>query len=192
MSASRAAAALALSGQKAKALEILDLAAKEIPVEKYNDPRSLSSIVSGYIIAGQEQKGLQLAEVLKKGIFEEYDYYQSLSKADQSYLRRQMRTKPMEYSLVVAAVTDAYTKIGQKEKAYAYLVKSIEPIDKKFNAFVKDLEQMGREKAMKESDEVQKITPFYQYLFDVMEPFDSTYSKEKENQITSAIIKATR
>jgi hypothetical protein len=27
--------------------------------------------------------------------------------------------------------------MGQKEKAYAYLVKSIEPIDKKFNAFVK-------------------------------------------------------
>jgi hypothetical protein len=192
MSASRAAAALALSGQKAKALEILDLAAKEIPAEKYNDPRSLSSIVSGYIIAGQEQKGLQIAEVLKKGIFEEYDYYLSLSKADQSYLRRQMRTKPMEYSLVVSAVTDAYTKIGQKEKAYAYLVKSIEPIDKKFNVFIKDLQEMGRDKAMKESENVQQITPFYQYLFDVMEPYDSTYSKEKENQITTAIIKATK
>ncbi|MCP1301133.1 DUF2723 domain-containing protein [Chryseobacterium sp. S0630] len=192
MSASRAAAALALSGQKAKALEILDLAAKEIPAEKYNDPRSLSSIVSGYIIAGQEQKGLQLAEVLKKGIFEEYDYYLSLSKADQSYLRRQMRTKPMEYSLVVSAVTDAYTKIGQKEKAYAYLVKSIEPIDKKFNVFIKDLQEMGRDKAMKESENVQQITPFYQYLFDVMEPYDSTYSKEKESQITNAIIKATK
>ncbi|WP_313091566.1 glycosyltransferase family 117 protein [Chryseobacterium flavum] len=192
MSASRAAAALALSGQKAKALEILDLAAKEIPAEKYNDPRSLSSIVSGYIIAGQEQKGLQLAEVLKKGIFEEYDYYLSLSKADQSYLRRQMRTKPMEYSLVVSAVTDAYTRIGQKEKAYAYLVQSIEPIDKKFNAFIKELQQMGKEKAMKESENVQQITPFYQYLFDVMEPFDSTYSKEKEDQITTAIIKVTQ
>jgi hypothetical protein len=44
---------------------------------------------------------------------------------------------------------------------------------------------------MKESEDVQK-SPFYQYLFDVMEPFDSTYSKEKENQITSAIIKATQ
>ena len=192
MSASRAAAALALSGQKAKALEVLDLAAKEIPAEKYNDPRSLSSIVSGYIIAGQEQKGLQIAEVLKKGIFEEYDYYLSLSKADQSYLRRQMRTKPMEYSLVVSAVTDAYNRIGQKEKAYAYLVKSIEPIDKKFNVFIKDLQEMGREKAMKESENVQQITPFYQYLFDVMEPYDSTYSKEKESQITNAIIKATK
>ncbi|SMC33226.1 DUF2723 domain-containing protein [Chryseobacterium sp. YR221] len=192
MSASRAASALALNNQKAKALEILDLAAKEIPAEKYNDPRSLSSIVSGYIIAGQEQKGLQLAEVLKKGIFEEYDYYLSLSKTDQSYLRRQMRTKPMEYSLVVSAVTDAYTRIGQKEKAYAYLVKSIEPIDKKFNVFVKELQQMGKDKAMKESENVQQITPFYQYLFDIMEPFDSTYSKEKENQITTAIIKVTQ
>lgn len=190
--ASRAAAALSLSGQKAKAIELLDLAAKEIPAEKYNDPRSLSSMVYGYIVAGQEQKGLKLAEILKKGIFEEYDYYLSLNKSDQVYLRKQMRAKPMEYSLVVSAVTDAYTKIGQKDKAYDYLVKSIEPIDKKFNTFIKDLQQLGKEKAMSESENVQKITPFYQYLFDIMQPFDSTYSKEKENQITTAIIKATQ
>jgi len=191
-SASRAASALALSGQKAKALEILDLAAREIPAEKYNDPRSLSAMVAGYIVAGQEQKGLQLAEILKKGIFKEYDYYLSLDPSDQRYVKRQMRTKPMEYSLVVSAVTDAYKKIGQNEKAYAYLVKSIEPIDKKFNVFIKELQQMGKEKAMKESENIQKITPFYQYLFDVMEPFDSTYSKEKEEQITKALIKATQ
>ncbi|MEI7488901.1 MAG: DUF2723 domain-containing protein, partial [Chryseobacterium sp.] len=55
-SASRAASALALSGQKAKAIELLDLASKEIPAEKYNDPRSLSSMVYGYIVAGQEKK----------------------------------------------------------------------------------------------------------------------------------------
>ncbi|WP_261512368.1 glycosyltransferase family 117 protein [Chryseobacterium paludis] len=190
--ASRAAAALSLNGQKAKAVELLDLAAKEIPVEKYNDPRSLSSIVYGYIVAGQEQKGLKLAETLKKGIFEEYDYYLSLTPSEQRYLRRQMGSKPMEYSLVVSSVTNAYKAIGQKDKAYDYLVKSIEPIDKKFNVFVKDLQQMGKEKAMSESENVQKITPFYQYLFDIMEPFDSTYSKEKENQITTAIMKATQ
>lgn len=191
-SASRAASALALGGQKAKAIELLDLAAKEIPAEKYNDPRSLSSMVYGYIVAGQEQKALKLAETLKKGIFEEYDYYLSLTPYEQQFVRRQMRTKPMEYSLVVSGVTDAYVKIGQKDKAYNYLVKSIEPIDKKFNGFVKDLQQMGKEKAMKESENVQKITPFYQYLFDVMQPFDSTYSKEKEEQITTSIIKATQ
>ncbi|WP_294274567.1 DUF2723 domain-containing protein [uncultured Chryseobacterium sp.] len=191
-SASRAAAALATMGEKGKAIELLDLAAREIPAEKYNDPRSLSSMVYGYVVAGQEQKGLQLAEILKKGIFSEYDYYLSLNKADQIYVRRQMRAKPMEYSLVVSAVTDAYEKLGQKDKAYAYLVKSIEPIDKKFNVFIKDLQQMGKEKAMSESENVQKITPFYQYLFDIMEPFDSTYSKEKESQITNAIIKATQ
>lgn len=191
-SASRAAAALALSGQKAKAIELLDLAAKEIPAEKYNDSRSLSSMVYGYIVAGQEQKGLQLAEILKKGIFKEYDYYLTLSKSEQRFVGKQMRSKPMEYSLVVSAVTDAYKKTGQNEKAYSYLVKSIEPIDKKFNVFIKDLQQMGKEKAMKESENVQRITPFYQYLFDVMEPYDSTYSKEKEDQITRAIIKVTQ
>ena len=191
-SVSRAAEALALSGQKAKAIELLDLASKEIPVVKYNDPRSLSSIVYGYIVSGQEQKGLKLAEELKKGIFVEYDYYANLPAAEQRFVSRQMRTKPMEYSLVVGAVSDAYDKIGQGEKGYAYLVKSIEPIDGRFNNFVKDLKQMGKEKAFKQSENVQKITPFYTYLFDVMNPYDSTYAKEKENQITDAIMKATQ
>ncbi|WP_343608367.1 DUF2723 domain-containing protein [Chryseobacterium oranimense] len=192
MAVGRAASALALSGQKSKAIELLDLASKEIPAEKYNDPRSLSSMVSGYIMAGQEKKGLQLAEILKKEIFEEYDYYLSLSPEFQKQSARQMRVKPMEYSLVVGAVTDAYKELGQNEKAYAYLVKSIEPIDKKFNVFIRNLQQIGKEKAIKESENVQKIAPFYQYLFDVMEPYDSTYSKEKEDQITRALMKVTR
>lgn len=191
-SVSRAAEALTLSGQKAKALELLDLVSKEIPVQKYNDPRSLSSIVYGYIVSGQEQKGLKLAEELKKEIFIEYDYYGSLSANEQRFVSKQMRTKPLEYSLIIGAVTDAYEKIGQKDKGYTYLVKSIEPIDKRFQNFVKDLQTMGREKAINESEKVQKITPFYTYLFDVMEPYDSTYAQEKENQITNAMMKATQ
>ena len=191
-SASRAAEALALSGQRAKALEVLDLASREIPVAKYNDPRSLSSMVYGYIVAGQEQKGLMLAEELKKGIFEEYDYYSRLSAREQMFVSRQMRTKPMEYSLVVGAVSDAYDRLGKRDKGYNYVVKSVEPIDKRFNGFVKNLEIMGKEKAYKESEKVQKITPFYTYLFDIMNPYDSTYSQEKETQITNAVIRATQ
>ncbi|MBW8362278.1 MAG: DUF2723 domain-containing protein [Kaistella sp.] len=191
-SASRAAEALALSGQKQKAIEILDLANREIPISKFNDARSLSSIVYGYIVAGQEQKGLQLAEKLKKDIFEEYDYYSSLPPEDQSNVSRVMRTKPFEYSLIVGAVSNAYKKIGQNDKGYTYLVKSIEPVDKRFNNFIKDLEIMGSEKAYKESENVQKITPFYQYLFEVMKPYDTTYAKEKEHQITTSIMKATQ
>lgn len=190
-SASRAASALALSGQKGKAIELLNLAAKEIPVKKYNDPKSLSSIVTAYIIAGEEQKGLQLAEDLKKAIFKEYEYYTKLSKEDQRFVGRQMRTKPMEYSLVVNAVTEAYNKLGQKQKGYTYLVKAIEPIDKKFNVFITELQQAGKEKAMAKADDVQQITPFYQYLFDLMQPYDSTYAKEKEDQITRAIMRVT-
>lgn len=188
----RAAEALALSGQKQKALEILDLVSREIPVSKYNDPRSLSSIVYAYIIAGQEQKGLQLAENLKKGIFQEYDYFVSLSTENQRFLGRQMRTKAMEYSMVVAAVSDAYQKTGRKNQGYDYLVKSIEPIDKRFNGLIKDLEQAGKEKAVNRSGEVQKITPFYSDIFDVMNPYDSTYAKEKEDQIMKAVMRVTQ
>ncbi|MDR2206987.1 MAG: DUF2723 domain-containing protein [Flavobacteriaceae bacterium] len=190
-SVGRAAEALALSGQKQKAIEILDLASREIPAEKYNSPQSLSSIVYGYIVAGQEQTGLKLAEKLKKEIFEEYDYYINLAPEHQRFLGRQIRTKPLEYSMVVGAVADAYKKIGQESKGYDYVLKSTEPIDKRFNEFIKDLQTMGKEKAMRESEEVSKITPFYQYLFEITDDYDSTYSKEKYQQIMDAVIKAT-
>lgn len=188
----RAAEALALSGQKQKALEILDLVSKEIPVSKYNDPRSLSSIAYAYIVSGQEQKGLQLADELKKSILQEYDYYRSLPSERQKYLGKKMRTKAMEYSMVVAAISDGYNKSGQKNKGYDYLVKSIEPIDKRFNQQIKDLEEMGKEKAMPKSQDIQKITPFYSDLFDVMEPYDSTYAKEKEDQIMKAVMRVAQ
>ncbi|WP_288437154.1 DUF2723 domain-containing protein [uncultured Chryseobacterium sp.] len=192
MSVSRAVSALVANGERTKALELLDLAAKEIPVEKYNDPRSLSTMVTGYIVAGQEQKGLQLAETLKKGIFEEYDYYQNLSPSLKAMSRNQMRSKPMEYALVVAAVTEAYKTLGKREKAKSYLLQSVEPIDKKFSTFIKGLQQMGKEKAGKEAENVRQIAPFYQYLFNVMEPYDSAYSRKKEIEITRAMMKATQ
>jgi len=191
-SASRAAEALVLKGEKKKAIEILDLANREIPVSKYDDPRSLSSIVYAYIVAGQEQKGLKLAEDLKKGIFQEYDYYTRLSPKFQVYAGRQMRTKPMEYSLVVGAVSDAYAKIGQKDKGYAYLVNSLNVIDKRFDVFIKDLQEMGKEKAFKKSEDVQKVTTFYSYLFDIMKDYDTTYEAEKMDQITKKLMKVTQ
>ncbi|MDO5615650.1 MAG: DUF2723 domain-containing protein, partial [Cruoricaptor ignavus] len=191
-SASRAAEALVLKGEKQKAVEVMDLASREIPVAKYNDPRSLSSMVYGYIVAGQEQKGLKLAEELKKGIFEEYDYYANLSPQEQKFVGRQMRIKPMEYSLVVGAVTEAYDKLGEKEKGYDYAIKSLEPLDKRYNTFIKDLQTMGKEKAYNEADKIQKIVPFYHYIFDVMKPYDSTYGDEKLKQIESQLIQATQ
>ncbi len=190
-SASRAAEALTLEGKKAKAIEVLDLASREIPSTKYNDPRSLSAMVYGYIVAGQEQKGLKLAEQLKRDIFEEYDYYLSLSKYEQKYVKKQMNAQPILYSLVTGAVSDAYKKIGQKDKGYNYLLKSIEPIDKRFKNFISDLQMAGKEKAFNEAEKVQKITPFYSYLFEVMKPYDSTYPKEKEAEITRQMMKAT-
>ena len=191
-SASRAAEALTLEGKKAKAIEILDLASKEIPIKKYNDPRSLSSMIYGYIVAGQEQKGLQLAEQLKKDIFQEYDYYASLSPYEQRFVRKQMGSQPILYSIVVKAVSDGYKKIGQKEKGYDYIVKSLVPIDKRFKEFVESLKEMGKEKAYKEAENAQKITPFYTYMNEVIKPYDSTFGKEKEAEVMRQVMEATK
>ena len=50
---------------------------------------------------------------------------------------------------------------------------------------------MGKEKAFEKSKDVRNITPFYTYLFPLMEPFDSTYEKEKTQKITQKVISVT-
>lgn len=191
-SAGRLAEALVLKEQKSKAIEILNLASKEIPVKKYNDARSLSPIIYAYILAGEEQKGLQLAEELKKYILQEYDYYTNLTPNEQRFVRRQMATQPYLYAMVVQSVVSGYERAGKKDKAYQYLTNSIQNIDKRFDNLIKDLQIMGREKAYDEVEKVQSITPFYQFLFEVMKPYDSTYEKEKMQEITNQIIKVTQ
>lgn len=189
LSTTRAANALVKAGKKDKALELLDLISKEIPASKYNDPRSLSAIAAAYIVAGKESEGLKLAEAIKKDIFTEYDYYLSLPPNIRNYSARQMNTKPMEYSYMVNSISDAYTFIGQKEKAYNYTFNSISVIDKRFDNFVKDLQMMGKEKAFNKIQESQNITNFYQYLFNVTNKYDTTYANEKEDQITRSLMK---
>ena len=83
-------------------------------------------------------------------------------------------------------------KIGKEDKAYDYLVKSITPMDKRLNNFIKDLDALGKEKAYDEAENVKKITPFYSYLFEVMKPYDSTYANEKEAEITRKLMEATK
>lgn len=191
-SASRAAEALALAGKRQKAIEILDLANEQIPIKKYNDPRSLSHIVYGYIISKQEEKGLELAEELKRVIFEEYDYYTSLSPEQQRFLGRQMIVKPFEFSLIVSSVVKAYEKIGEKDKAYQYLVESTNTIDKRFRSFIEKLNVMDKTQAYRKADDVKEIMPFYEYLFEIMKPYDSTYANEKRSIIERELIKVTQ
>ncbi|RQP13564.1 MAG: DUF2723 domain-containing protein [Chryseobacterium sp.] len=192
LSASRAAEALIAKGERGKAIELLDLAMQEIPIEKYNDPRTLNEMAYAYLLAGQEKKALDLADLLLKNTLEEYDYYASLKPADQRYARKQMGQLPMQYAMVTGSVTAAYDKLGRKDKAYDYLLKVMQPLDKRYDAFIKNLQMMGREKAYNESEAVQRILPFYQYLFGVMKPYDSTFAGEKMEQITRQIMQATQ
>jgi len=70
-------------------------------------------------------------------------------------------------------------------------IEYLEQQNKRFDNFIKKLEMMGKEQAFEKSEEVQNITPFYQFLFPIMEPFDSTYEKEKTQKITQKVISVT-
>ena len=190
--AARAADALSTIGQTAKAQEVLRLAMQKIPVSKYREPKSMSNIIYAMMVSGMQAEALKLAEEIKKEILKENDYYNSLPDDQRMSVIGLQRMKPKEYALVTAAVTDGYDKIGQKQKGYEYLVQSLQPIDKKFNNFIANLQTLGAEKAYEKAKDVQQITPYYTFMFDIMKPYDSTYAKEKEQQITQAIMKVTQ
>jgi len=192
ISASRAAQALLENGLKDKAIEVLDLASQEIPVTKYNDPRSTSEILYGYLISGEEQKALEISDLLKKNILNEYEYFTNLEPKHQKYSSRQISMQPYYYYTVANSIVNAYEKLGDKEKAYQYIIESIEPIDKKFSDFIERLHLLGKEKAYAESGDIQKIIPFYEYMFTLIKPYDSTYEKEKMDYMTSELIKLTQ
>lgn len=191
-SVGRAVEGLMKIGEKAKAIELLDLVQREIPSSKYNDPRSLSAIVYGYILTGEEKKGLDLAKSVIGSTLEEYDYFSSLSPQEQKFVSKDLRVKPLEYSMIVGAVTEAYEAAGKSPAAYNYLVNSLTSVDKRYNKLIKDLEAMGKEKAYGEADKLQNIIPFYHYLFEVFKPYDSTYGPEKLKQIETQIMQVTQ
>ena len=58
-------------------------------------------------------------------------------------MRKQLSLQPYLYSVVVSTVSDAYEEMGQKDKAYQYIVNSITPVDKRFSDFVKGLPGYG-------------------------------------------------
>jgi len=192
ISASRLAQALVERGEREKAVEILDLASDEIPLSKYNDPRSATEIMYGYIASGEEQKALEIADTLKKNIFSEYEYFTDLEPKYQKNIIRQISIQPYYYSLVTSSIVDAYERQGEKDKAYQYIIKSIEPIDGKFSNFIEKLRVLGKEKAYMASNDVQKIVPFYEYLFTLIKPYDSTFENEKMEYMTSELIKVTQ
>ncbi len=188
----RAAESLIKIGETSKAVELLDLVEKEIPSVKYNDPRSLSAIVYGYILAGQNEKGLALASRVTKEILKEHDYFTSLSKEEQRYVSKAMRTLPLEYAMIAGAVSEAYEAQGQSNKGYNYLVQSLSPVEERYKRHIKDLEAMGKAKAYTQADRLENIIPFYHYLFEAFKPYDSTFGPEKLKQIESEIMRVTQ
>ena len=73
-------------------------------------------------------------------------------------------------------------KIGQKDKGYNYLLKSIEPIDKRFKISSVIYRWQEKKKPSTKLKKYKKSHRFYSYLFEVMKPYDSTYPKEKKQK----------
>ncbi|WP_407485418.1 protein O-mannosyl-transferase family [Elizabethkingia miricola] len=192
LTASRTAQALVERGDKKRALEVLDLATSEIPFEKYNDPRSIDDIVYAYLLAGNEKKALALAAKVQSNTLQDYNYYKSLDKKHQKTMKKDMASQPYYYSMIAKSIADAYARNGEKEKGLKYLLNALKPVDSEFRAYLVQLQNTKAEYKQKKVEQVQEITPFYEYLFDAMQPYDSAYASARMKQINSDIMKAVQ
>ncbi|AQX06387.1 glycosyltransferase [Elizabethkingia meningoseptica] len=190
LTASRAAQALVEKGDRKRALEILDLASSEIPFEKYNDPRSIDDMVYAYLLAGDEKKALALALKVQSNTLEDYKYYRGLDKKHQKTLKADISSQPYYYSMIARSVANAYARNGEKEKGLTYLLNAMKPIDSEFRTYLTELQNSNGNQKHEKADKIEEITPFYQYLFDAIQPYDSAYTAVKMKQITSDVTKA--
>lgn len=188
----RAVEALSQIGERSKALDLLDLVSREIPAAKYSDARSLSFLINGYMLAGAPQKGIALAENLQKEILLNVKNYSAQPADKRAAFGREIRRSAGEYAMVVAAVANGYQDRGNPQAGYDYVVKALEPIDKNFKSFIRDLQEMGVEKANQKAPDIQNITTFYSNLFPVMSAYDTTFQKEKEAEIMRELTRVTQ
>lgn len=168
------------------------MASSEIPFEKYNDPRSVDDMVYSYLLAGNEKKALALAAKVQSNTLQDYNYYKSLDKEHQKTMKKDMASQPYYYSMIAKSIANAYSKNGEKEKGLKYLLNALKPVDSEFRAYLVQLQNTKAEHKQEKVDQVQEITPFYDYLFDAMQPYDSAYASARMKQINSDIMKAVQ
>ena len=80
----------------------------------------------------------------------------------------------------------------RKRKGLKYLLNALKPVDSEFRAYLVQLQNTKAEHKQEKVDQVQEITPFYDYLFDAMQPYDSAYASARMKQINSDIMKAVQ
>jgi len=185
MSCGRAAIALAKSGDKKRANDILELVNKEIPLNMYPATPSYNSIISGYFLIGKENEGLKLANAYKDQIAKELNYYLSLSPHDQVFASDDMNKLSSYYTLIVDNIVNTYLELNQKDKALAYITESLKPLDKRLKIF----EMLGKNNAKDQKLSLQNLMYSYGQILQVLHPIDSMYEKEKAEEISNIMMK---
>lgn len=185
MSCGRAAIALAKSGDKKRANDILELINKEIPISMYPATPSYNSIISGYFLIGKEKEGLKLAEAYKDQIFKELNYYLSLPLHDQTFATDDMSKLSSYYTLIVDNIVNTYLELNQRDKTIAYITESMKPLDKRLKTF----ELLGKNNAKDQKVSLQNLMYSYGQMLQVLHPIDSVYEKEKAEEISNIIMK---
>ncbi len=176
----RAAKALIEAGQKQKALEILDLCMEEIPIDRYPGSTSLDAIIYGYIRAGKEDKGLELAQTYQNDMLEEYSFYEKLSPIEQRRNAYTMKRLVTYYSYSVESISRAYIDMGQIEKAKQFTDNALKVWFKKFDSII-DIVSKGGETALQQNDaNLKDIITAFGITTEAIKKVDSTYVMEKQ------------
>lgn len=136
------------------------------------------------------RKSIELAAKVQSNTLQDYKYYRSLDKKHQNTLKRDIASQPYYYSMIAKSIADAYVRNGEKEKGLKYLLNALKPVDSEFRSYLVQLQNTKAENKQKKVDQVQEITPFYEYLFDAMQPYDSSYASNRMKQINADIMKA--
>lgn len=179
MSCGRAAIELARAGEKVKANNVLDLVEREIPLKMYPASRSYNTIISAYIINGNEKKAMELTNIYKKYLLDQLDYYLSLPVDQQKFSSDDMYQISSEYAMLINNLVETYESLNKKDKAIKMVDIGFKEIEKR----LENMKMLGSLMASKNKINIAVLETTSQYLLQVLQPIDSNYTKDKFYQL---------
>jgi len=117
----RLAEQLIAEKQPDKAIEILDLAMENMPLEYFGYYSLLTPFVATYYEAGATEKGGALAEQICAKYIDQLEYYRSFDAADQQLYAETILVDVTRYRTVIDAVVDAEDNLRASNMVQAFI-----------------------------------------------------------------------
>ncbi|TDL99257.1 MAG: DUF2723 domain-containing protein [Flavobacteriaceae bacterium] len=188
-SVSRAADALIKAGEKAKALEILDLCMEKIPQNRYPDNHSLLNLSTSYLMAGDTKKSKKILDDYLQYSLSYLDYFASLSPKfrDNGVLFNEIEERNFKYINAVEGYSKACQDLKQDELAVKIHQEALGKIQEKFMFFAQENKKLSQSQKAELDDVKYMYVSLFSGLIERTKKLDNVLASELESEFMGLV-----